>query len=203
MPVSVESGASTLPAFVYLFNGGVEALGDAWSYEAWRESHLESFVQSCVEWSAAEAGWAGLGPESERHISGLWLGEAAPHASLPDVPTNPIKWSLSLVRPEAGLAVTAFGGGVFEDAADIPGNPVILFVLSGTWEPGDAAGSSAAASDNGAVRLTKQYVSAGVPASLTVRYDGRLSKEDGAWVLKGQWANASEGSFGSFACRRE
>ena len=130
-----------------------------------------------------------------------------PNPSLIDVPTNPIKWALTLLRPETGAAVSAFGGGCFEDAGDVPGSPVLLFVLSGTWEPSSEAGASAAASaisDGGVVCLTKRYCSPAVPPTLSVRYDGRLSREaDGAWVLKGQWENASEGTFGTFACRRE
>ena len=64
-------------------------------------------------------------------MSGLWIGEAVPNPSwASEVPVNPIKWSLALV-PEAGLEISAFGGGYFDDSGDVPGQPVrILPYLS-------------------------------------------------------------------------
>jgi hypothetical protein len=54
----------------------------------------------------------------------------------PDPPpqTNPIRWSLSLC---AGAAVSAFGAGYFDDAADVPGQPVLHFGLRGTFRDGE------------------------------------------------------------------
>ena len=56
-------------------------------------------------------------------LSGRWVGEAAPDPALAgEVPVNPINWALVLV-PEGG-ANSAFGGGYFDDSADVPGEPV-------------------------------------------------------------------------------
>ena len=41
-----------------------------------------------------------------------------------------------------------FGGGYFDDAGDVPGQPVLLFSLDGTYS-----------ADSGEVKLTKRYVS--------------------------------------------
>jgi hypothetical protein len=45
------------------------------------------------------------------------IGQAEPDEALMefDIPTNPIRWALSLV-PEGSGAMTAFGGGYFDDA---------------------------------------------------------------------------------------
>ncbi len=48
--------------------------------------------------------------------------------------TNPIRWSLSLC---AGAAVSAFGAGYFDDAADVPGQPVLHFGLKGAFRDGE------------------------------------------------------------------
>lgn len=129
----------------------------------------------------------------DRLVSGLWLGEATPDAALADaVPANPIMWSLTLMPPRGG-APTCFGGGFFDDSGDVPGSPVLLFTLSGTYS-----------SATGAVKITKKYNNRAVPDDLTVEYDGVLSKErDGAYSIKGSWQNAMEQTMGSFACRLE
>jgi len=86
-----------------------------------------------------------------------------------------------------------FGGGFFDDAGDVPGMPVLIFTLAGTWDP-----------DSSAVKFQKMYVSRNVPESLTVEYEGVVAREpDGAFSIKGTWVNALEGTYGSFACRRE
>eukprot|EP00854_Cymbomonas_tetramitiformis_P027534 gene27534-33966_t len=60
------------------------------------------------------------------HLSGLWIGEAIPDEEFQHcVPTNPIKWSLTL-SPSQG-EVSAFGAGYFDDAADVPGQPVLFY----------------------------------------------------------------------------
>ena len=125
------------------------------------------------------------------------------------------RWSLSLL---SGSAVSAFGAGYFDDAGDVPGQPVLMFVLRGRWD--------GAASD-GAVELTKTYidlpdgqaaprypptcwreagrsalrrVAATEPAprrcraAPTVRYVGRLTRMHGSWAIVGEWANQSEGA---------
>ena len=143
-----------------------------------------------------------------RHVSGLWRGEAVPAAALADsvrlrtpprappwlhaaltwhslallrygaqVPVNPIVWSLTLLHPST---VSAFGAGFFEDAGDVPGEPVLMYTLRGEWQPGDAgggggAGGASSEADGGAVRLVKEYTSPSLfGVGPTVRYDGRL-----------------------------
>jgi gamma-glutamylcyclotransferase (GGCT)/AIG2-like uncharacterized protein YtfP len=128
--VSLTTG-DVVEGNVYVYEG--ELSGDEWSYEAWRETQLPVFVASCRSWRE------GLVP---RHVSGLWLGEALPHASLMnDVPTNPIRWALSLCAQ--GAALSAFGAGFFDDSGDVPGQPVLLYVLSGSWEPPKSLGGGA------------------------------------------------------------
>lgn len=57
-------------------------------------------------------------------LSGLWLGEAKPDPALAnEVATNPIRWALALV-PGGAEPISAFGGGYFDDAADVDGHPV-------------------------------------------------------------------------------
>jgi len=142
-----------------------------------------------------------------RHLSGLWLGEAAPHPSLLDaVPTNPIKWTLTLLAPEPDLALSAFGAGFFDDAADVPGEPVLLFTLSGKVDApgkGGEASVSRVPVDGGIVTLVKRYTHPDLVYSV-INYAGRLSREaDGAFALRGTWRNEAENTHGSFACRRE
>ena len=130
---------------------------------------------------------------SDSFVSGLWLGEATPDPALADaVPANPIMWSLTLMPPRGG-APSCFGGGFFDDSGDVPGSPVLLFTLSGTYD-----------GPTGAVKISKKYNNRAVPDDLTVEYDGVLSKEaDGAYSIKGSWKNTMEQTMGSFACRLE
>ncbi len=102
-------------------------------------------------------------PAAPRHVSGLWHGEAAPSADahLSDVPTNPITWALTLLDPSAA-ALSAFGCGFFDDAGDVPGEPVLMYTLRGEWAP-----------DSGDVALLKEYTGAAAGAG-SVRYAGRL-----------------------------
>lgn len=196
-------GASPVEAEVYVFSGPGELLGGEWRYESWRSAHLAPFAADAAAWAAADA-------SAPLHVSGLWLGEAAPHPSLAGaaVPTNPIRWALSLSRRAHGSAgPTAFGAGFFDDAGDVPGSPVLLFVLSGSWEAPAAAAAGAAdgtaPGDYGTVRLTKSYHHAALMGQ-AVEYEGRLGKgPDGEWLLTGAWTNAGEGTHGAFACCRE
>ena len=102
------------------------------------------------------------------HLSGLWLGEAVPSEDLKEefIPNNPITWSLTLLQAKAGGSggPSAFGGGFFDDCGDVPGSPVLLYTLSGSWEP-----------QTGAVKLTKKYCSHAVPEELAVSYEGHVS----------------------------
>ena len=97
-----------------------------------------------------------------RHFSGLWLGEARPAQGMEhEVPVNPIKWSLTLCPAAAGPS--AFGAGFFDDAGDIPGQPVLFFVLKGEFVP-----------ETSSVKITKEYCNRNIPEALKVEYDGKL-----------------------------
>ncbi len=136
-----------------------------------------------------------MGPP--RHLGGLWTGEALPADELKlAVPANPIRWSLVLLPTAPGSAApSAFGGGFFDDAGDVPGTPVLLFTLDGTYDE-----------PTGSVSITKRYVARAVPEELTVLYTGKLeikqSGEGGGDVatLTGSWVNQFEGTYGVFAC---
>ena len=45
----------------------------------------------------------GTNTTDRRHVSGLWLGQAVPDPSLEEffIATNPIRWALSIIYPEA------------------------------------------------------------------------------------------------------
>jgi hypothetical protein len=108
-----------------------------------------------------------------------------------EVPVNPIKWSLTLCPAAAGPS--AFGAGFFDDAGDIPGQPVLFFVLKGEFVP-----------ETSSVKITKEYCNRNIPEALKVEYDGKLQVlPDGQPALAGTWVNALEGTRGSFACRLE
>mmetsp|Transcript_38834 Transcript_38834/g.99210 ORF Transcript_38834/g.99210 Transcript_38834/m.99210 type:complete len:152 (-) Transcript_38834:21-476(-) len=135
-------------------------------------------------------------PTPKKHYSGLWIGEARPDPSLPDVPVNPIKWSLSLLTPEGGGgsgAVSAFGAGFFDDSGDIPGMQILHYTINGKFDV-----------ESGGVSLKKQYVSRLVPEDLVVKYEGKLTiGEDGQPQITGQWFNDHEHAFGVFGCHLE
>lgn len=125
-------------------------------------------------------------------IAGLWLGETTPAPELQgSVPTNPIYWSLTL-RHKTGPGPSAFGGGYFEDCNDVPGSPVLLFTLSGDWDP-----------VTGSIKLTKQYLSRQIAEQVVVVFEGILSLTDGLYVLNGTWTNVNKGSHGRFLCHHE
>lgn len=121
------------------------------------------------------------------HISGLWLGEAAPDASLEPfaIPTNPIRWTLATLADGA-----AFGSGYFDDSGDVPGRPLLFYTLSG-GRTGDE------------VQLVKCYESAA--GAGPVPYRGRVTRDGarGEWSMAGDWRNDAAGSFGQFRCRLE
>ena len=110
--------------------------------------------------SSLETG--GVDSPPPRHFSGLWVGEARPAEGMEhEVPVNPIKWSLSLCPAAAGPS--AFGAGFFDDAADVPGQPVLLFVLKGEFVP-----------ETSSVKITKEYCNRNIPEALKVEYEGKL-----------------------------
>lgn len=117
---------------------------------------------------------------SAAHESGIWAGRATPDESVTDCPVNPITWVLSIVR-ETG---DAFGCGFFDDAGDIPNQPLLFYTLRGT------------ADSDGKLALQKVYCPP-VPPELTVDYDGTVQEGK----ISGSWTNALEGTFGSFEAR--
>jgi len=122
------------------------------------------------------------------HRTGLWLGMAKPDPELAPflIPTNPIRWAFSL------HSTSCFGAGYFDDAADVPGKPVLFFTLHGLVK-GDV------------VEFTKTYekVDGGQTDGMTVQYKGSLQRRpDGMW-LEGKWHNEQGGSYGDWFCRRE
>ena len=97
------------------------------------------------------------------------------------VPANPICWSLTLLHP---ASVSAFGCGYFDDAGDVPGEPVLMYTLRGEWTPAERAGGAdvaAAEGDGGAVSFLKEYTSPALFGDApVVRYEGRLVRGRGA-----------------------
>ncbi|KAJ1620609.1 hypothetical protein T492DRAFT_1076900 [Pavlovales sp. CCMP2436] len=139
------------------------------------------------------------------HVSGLWIGEAVPSPEFSmDTPSNPIRWSLTLLQPTGPLPAdpasapttgvpSVFGAGYFDDSGDIPGSPVLFFTLRGHWRP--------LSND---LEFVKTYDAQEVTADLTILYRAKLAAgPDGQWVLTGTWRNQLEGTHGSFACRLE
>lgn len=134
------------------------------------------------------------------YISGLWLGQAVPDASLADfmIPTNPVRWSLALLQKAPGGVPTVFGMGYFDDSGDIPNKPLLYFTLRGDWNP-----------ETRKVQFVKEYESAEETDGFEVKYEGSLESERNVegeaevlW-LKGTWKNEKGGSFGHFSARRQ
>eukprot|EP00727_Mastigamoeba_balamuthi_P010143 m51a1_g5751 hypothetical protein (1631) ;mRNA; r:1185475-1190493 len=117
--------------------------------------------------------------------AGLWVGQSDPAPELAAllVPSNPIRWALA-----APASCPAFGAGFFDDAADVPGKPVLFFTLQGG--PGAAAQSEF----NSQFLVTKKYEAAARAGDVAYacELDGRR--------LSGRWDNASAGTWGSFEC---
>ncbi|KAH3763166.1 fatty-acid-coa ligase FadD [Pelomyxa schiedti] len=154
----------------------------------------------------------------KRHFSGLWLGQAAPDPSLEAffIATNPIRWSLSIVDDRAALSVPqlrerarggsssssssggssgpgglVFGCGFFDDAADVPNQPLLFFSLIGTFDR-----------QTSTVCLIKEYEDKS--AGYTVEYTGKIEQaEDKSVWFRGSWNNPVAGSFGSFSCMQQ
>jgi len=128
-----------------------------------------------------------------------------------EIAVNPIQWSLALVEPTAvappgpanappgsadappgsAASPSAFGAGFFDDAADVPGSPVLFYTLRGAWDV-----------PTGKVELVKRYDK--LSEDLCVTYNGTLAQgPDGQPVLTGAWRNQLENTHGTFACRLE
>jgi hypothetical protein len=129
-----------------------------------------------------------LASSSAENAAGLWLGEAAPDVALAhEVPLNPIKWCLVHRSNPAPGQPAMYGVGFFDDAGDVPGNPVLFYTLQGSCESGD--------------EFLKVYEPP-VPAILTVAYtDVKRAADgpaDGGIALVGAWSNSLEGTTGTF-----
>jgi NAD-dependent deacetylase sirtuin 2 len=136
-------------------------------------------------------------------MGGLFLGEAAPAAHLADsVPRNPINWCLAALPASSSdqqqLMCPLVGAGFFDDSGDFPGSPVLWFYLEGSI-----------AADTGKFTLNKIYERK--TGAMTIAYTGEVvavSGDSGSGMsqlaeLKGEWANADQGTFGVFGCRQE
>jgi len=120
-------------------------------------------------------------------LSGMWMGKAVPDAQFrASIPTNPIKWSLTLAKAIGDVSI--FGGGYFNDSGDIDETPVLCYSLRGEWK-GDSN-----------VRIVKHYEHEEAEG-YDIVYEGTLSKENDNFWLKGAWKNEKGRSFGTFACR--
>jgi len=130
-------------------------------------------------------------PEEAEVVAGLWVGEAWPSpeclAQDPTVPTNPIRWSLTL-DADTSASVTAFGAGYFDDSADVPGHTHLWFTLRGHFDARTRE-----------VRLDKVYERP-APKGEAVRYVGKLHALNGAPEITGTWENATHGTNGTFSC---
>mmetsp|Transcript_5854 Transcript_5854/g.6737 ORF Transcript_5854/g.6737 Transcript_5854/m.6737 type:complete len:140 (-) Transcript_5854:259-678(-) len=133
--------------------------------------------------------------EVPTHVSGLWIGEAVPAEQFAgDTPVNPIKWSLSLLRDTYPEQVSAFGAGFFDDAGDIPGQPVIFYTLRGKFDSAEKT-----------VDMEKIYETSLISEDLRIAYKGKVEMNgaEGRPVISGTWSNPMEGTHGTFACRLE
>jgi len=129
-------------------------------------------------------------PEEAEVVAGLWIGEAWPSpeclAQDPTVPTNPIRWSLTL-DADTSASVTAFGAGYFDDSADVEGHSTIFFTLRGSFDPLTRR-----------VQFKKVYERPVPPTDVT--YDGRLHALNGTPEITGTWDNPTQGTSGTFSC---
>lgn len=132
-------------------------------------------------------------------ISGFWLGLAKPAKQLADfcIPTNPIRWCLTLLSTPAGHSLpphlqstpSLFGSGFFDDSGDIPGKNLLFYTLRGTFD-----------SESGKVQFTKEYEQHQETAGYEISYSGELGKDG---FLRGSWENKKGGSFGKWMCRQQ
>ena len=54
------------------------------------------------------------------------------------IPVNPIRWTLSILNSatnEGESLPEVFGSGYFDDAADVPGRPLLFYALQGLTPP--------------------------------------------------------------------
>lgn len=109
-----------------------------------------------------------------QYVSGLWLGQAAPDASLADflIPTNPIRWSLALLTAAPGGVPSAFGAGFFDDSGDVPDRPLLFFTLRGQWS-----------AETRRLTLVKEYEAAAETSGYEVTYEGAQSVYVGCGVV--------------------
>lgn len=116
-------------------------------------------------------------------FSGLWTGESQPAAELADflIPVNPIRWCAAVFRINNTKWQLA-GSGYFDDSADIPNQPLLLFSLEGKGTLDD-------------MNVIKKYIS----LDYQVEYRGKISKgPTGTYIFTGNWSNNQAGSYGPF-----
>lgn len=125
---------------------------------------------------------------AQPYLAGTWVGAATPAPELAPfaIPTNPIQFAMAVPRGRGPL----FGAGFFDDAADVEGQPVLCFAVTGSHD------------GEGNVSLRKLY-EASEARHYDVRYDGRLRVREAnsagpAAVLEGAWTNATASTHGNF-----
>ena len=146
--------------------------------------------------------------DGEAPVSGMWIGESWPSPELlavdPTIPTNPIRWSLTL-DPSAGPGgISAFGAGCFDDSADIPGTTHLWFTLRGTFNPEtrdvqfDKVMTTRTSAPprpgrrGGAIRAES--------AGKTWAVAAPLAQAGGPKEITGTWENTQHGTAGTFSC---
>ncbi|KNC48563.1 fatty-acid-coa ligase FadD [Thecamonas trahens ATCC 50062] len=151
-------------------------------------------VRMAGTWNQPSSGVSGMFGlmlvEPGASLAGVWKGEAVPAPELAPfcIPTNPITWVLAPI-PDRGDAVV--GAGFFDDAADVPGQPVIAFTVTGTCT---------VEGDENKLKLVKQYEYNEAVENYAVDYVGVWDKS--AQAVSGSWRNELGGSHGSFHARR-
>lgn len=87
--------------------------------------------------------WSGAGGEGRfeltlardgTNVSGAWVGQSFPGPEFKaSIPANPITWAMSVRRSPAQGKPRVYGAGFFDDAGDIPGIPVLFFLIKDTY----------------------------------------------------------------------
>lgn len=120
-------------------------------------------------------------------LSGMWIGEATPDEELADffIPVNPIRWCATVFRKNNNIW-KLFGSGYFNDAADIPNQPLLFFSLEGEGTLDD-------------MKIIKKYTT----TDYIVEYRGKFIRtENDNYEFQGRWANTLAGSYGSFVAKQ-
>lgn len=132
--------------------------------------------------------------DSDVHVSGLWMGKADVDPKLSEfyVPSNPIYWSLAIIKKSSVVpSGCVFGSGFFDDSGDIPDQPLLFFTLFGSIDLNTSS-----------VQLIKKYQKHLATEGYDVLYEAVLDKsnQDNRMRLHGRWTNTKAGTMGPFSC---